>query len=239
MIGGRQVMAVITARSGSKGMPGKNTTLLGGRPLLGWPIQAARRSEYIDSVILSTDSEDYAELGREEGATVPFLRPAELATDTATSIDVIKHAIQESGMNLSSDDYVILLEPTSPLTSPEIIDRGLSELDKNRVHADASVGMVQEINAHPSYLFTLGPGDLLKPTAAASIGSGLRRQDLTAVYRPEGSCYISTVGSLLATESFYHERTMANVVPDWMAYEIDTPLDFVIVEAIARHHQLI
>lgn len=239
MISGKQVIAVVTARNGSKGLPGKNIKLLGDRPLLGWPISAALKSEFIDHVVLSTDSEQYADIGREQGAQVPFIRPPELSGDLANSTDVVLHAVRESGMDLSSEDYVVLLEPTSPLTTPEVIDRGISELDKNRSHADACVGMVLEINAHPSYLFTMNSDRQIQPLTDSSIGTGLRRQDLSDIYRPEGSCYISTIGSLQQTKSFYHERTMANVVPDWMAFEIDTPLDFVIIEAIARHQQLL
>jgi len=231
-----RVIAIVPARGGSKGLPGKNIKMLGGQPLLGWPIKAAKESAFVQRVILSTDDSVFAELGRQAGAETPFDRPPELASDTANSIDVVTHALD--ALN-DEYDYVVLLEPTSPLTSSSILDSAIQSLINNRQHADACVGVVQEIDAHPAFLFEQQKHALLQPFLSHEMGVGIRRQDVTQVFRPEGSFYISDIQALKETQSFYHARTMGYEVPDWMAYEIDTPLDFVIVEAIARDRELI
>jgi len=230
------VIAVVPARGGSKGLPGKNIKMLGNRPLLSWPIHTAKESAYIQRVILSTDETTFAEIGRQAGAEAPFIRPSELASDTANSIDVVTHAL---GFLAEKFDYIVLLEPTSPLTSASLLDSAIQALIDNRQHADACVGVVQEINAHPNFLFEQQENELLRPFLDHEMGVGIRRQDVSKVFRPEGSFYISDIEALKENQSFYHKRTMGYEVPDWMSYEIDNPLDFTIIEAIARYKGLI
>ncbi|TOA20395.1 CMP-N-acetlyneuraminic acid synthetase, partial [Vibrio parahaemolyticus] len=127
MLDSKKVIAVIPARGGSKRLPGKNTKQLGGKPLIAWSIEAAKKSKYIDRVIISTDCKDIAEVARRYDGDVPFLRPQELAGDTAGTNGVILHVLDQID---ESFGYVVLLQPTSPLRSTEDIDQLLESFDE-------------------------------------------------------------------------------------------------------------
>ena len=178
MIGDKRVLALIPARSGSKGLPNKNIRPLHGKPLLAWPIMAATNSRLVDEVVISTDSPEYAEIGRSYGARAPFLRPPELASDEAASIDVILHALDL----LAADDrhfhYVILLEPTSPLTDADDIDGALERLDQVSDRADAVVGVSQLVTTHPAFAVRVAQDGLISPYNAPDFRHLARRQDL-------------------------------------------------------------
>ena len=118
---GEKVLGIIPARGGSKGLPGKNILETNGKPLISWTIQQANRSRYIDKVIVSTDDKKIAEIGKKEGADIPFIRPANLATDTAKTIDVVEHVISTLSKNGENYDVIVLLEPTSPLQKKMIL----------------------------------------------------------------------------------------------------------------------
>ena len=150
MIGEKKVLALIPARSGSKGLPGKNIINLNGKSLLGWPIEASKNSQYIDKIVVSTDDELIAQTAQNFGAEIPFLRPAELATDESTSIVVIEHALmffKEKGIDF---DYLVFLEPTSPLTEATDINRALEALESNSL-ADSIVGVSLVESTHPVF----------------------------------------------------------------------------------------
>jgi CMP-N-acetylneuraminic acid synthetase len=151
MIDGKSVLAIIPARGGSKGLPHKNIMSLCGKPLVAWPIQAAKQSAYVDKVVLSTDDPKIADMGEQEGAEVPFLRPSELATDRATSISVIEHAIEFFSKQGDQFDYCVFLEPTSPLTQTDDVNQALRALDLKRDIADAIVGVSRVISSHPVF----------------------------------------------------------------------------------------
>src|SRR5262245_25182815 len=119
MIDAKRVLGLITARGGSKGVPRKNVRPLGGKPLLAWTIEAARNAPVIDRLILSSDDAEIIEVARAWGCEVPFVRPPELATDTADSVEVVRHALSTLGEDY---DYVVLLQPTSPLRTGEDIE---------------------------------------------------------------------------------------------------------------------
>ena len=123
MLKNKKILSVILAREGSKGLPGKNIKKLHGKPLLAWPISASCKSKYVDKTILSTDSQLYADIGMSYGALCPFIRPKKLARDTSTSIDALIHAINFLISKNDIYDYVLLLEPTSPMTTHEDIDK--------------------------------------------------------------------------------------------------------------------
>jgi N-acylneuraminate cytidylyltransferase/CMP-N,N'-diacetyllegionaminic acid synthase len=131
MFNKKKILCVIPARSGSKGIKNKNTKKLGGQPLIAWPIKAALKSRYLDMVLVSTDSLKISKLAKKYGAEVPFLRPKELATDTAATVNVIKHAIKFLNKKLYIFDYVLCLEPTSPLTSGNDIDNAIDQAFNN------------------------------------------------------------------------------------------------------------
>lgn len=239
MIDGQRVLALVPARRGSKGLPLKNVRPLGGKPLLAWPIAAAKASRYVDKVIISTDCPEFAEVAAAAGAEVPFLRPAELASDTATSLSFVLHAIDQLALAGDRYDYIALLEPTSPLTESSDIDAALETLAGRRTDADSIVGVTPLIDAHPAFAVRLGNNDLLRPYAATSFATLPRRQDIEPVYRLDGSLYISDIAALRREGGFYHERTLPFVMPRWKSFEVDDLLDFLCIEAIIAKRELL
>jgi N-acylneuraminate cytidylyltransferase/CMP-N,N'-diacetyllegionaminic acid synthase len=239
VIGGRRVLAIVPARRGSKGLPLKNVRPLGGKPLLAWPIGAARASRYVDRVIISTDCPDFASAAVEAGADAPFLRPAELAGDTAPSAACIAHAIDTLAEAGDSYDYLVLLEPTSPLTEGEDVDAALEALEEARDRADSIVGVTALHSAHPAFAVRLGADGLLRPAAASSFGSLPRRQDVEPLYALDGSLYVSDIQAFKREGGFYHDRTLPYVTPRWKSFEVDDLVDFICIEAILANRDLI
>lgn len=238
MINGKSVLAVVPARAGSKGLPMKNVRMLHGKPLLAWPIEAASGSRYVDRIVMSTDDETYAELGRQAGAETPFMRPAALATDHAPSIGFILHAIDTLEASGSRFDYFVLLEPTSPLTEASDVDRALEQLLTRAADADAIVGVTSMGATHPAFAVKMDSNGLLQPHSAPSFGQVLRRQDVESLHVLDGSLYISTVEALRRERSFYHLRTLGYETPRWKSFEVDDLLDFICVEAILANRGL-
>lgn len=235
MIDGKAVLAIVPARGGSKGLPGKNIINLMGKPMLGWPIEAARNSQYIDKIIVSTDDQKIADVAAEQGAEVPFIRPADLATDDATTISVIEHALEYLKTRGDEFDYVVLLEPTSPLTETSDINFALEKLLKNQDIADSIVGVSKIESTHPAFDVYVDEYEKIQPYIGSGFSSTLRRQELSDLYYCEGSLYISTIQSLLKQKGFYHERALAYKVPRWKAFEVDDLVDFYCVEAIMKN----
>lgn len=233
MISDKKVIAIILARGGSKGLPGKNIKLLGGKPLIAWSIQRALESKYIDEVLVSTDSEEIARIALDHGAKVPFLRPAHLATDTATSIDTVLHALDFYRDNLAQAfDYVALLEPTSPLREPGDLDAMLELLDQQHADFDAVVSM-GEVHEHPSIMKRL-EGNTLMPFHEA-IANNKRRQDNIPAYFPYGVGYIVKQDILRSKRTFYPERTGFHQIKRYQCYEIDDIYDFIAIEAVMAY----
>lgn len=233
MIDGKKVLAIVPARAGSKGLPGKNKRLLSGKPLLQYPIETALASKYIDECFLSTDDPEMMRIGIKSGATCPFLRPAELSGDSATSVSVIQHVLDNYLRQGQLITYIVLLEPTSPLTHSDDVDQALLSLHQNRSNADSIVGIARVDVQHPVYLSKLGAHDLLEPYHK-NFGT-LRRQDIDELYHLDGSFYISDQLVFNREKSFYHSRTMGYVMPKWKSYEIDDIVDFFAVEGILRN----
>lgn len=239
MIDHAKVLALVPARQGSKGLPGKNIRQLGGKPLLAWPIAAARGSRYVDRVVISTDSPEFAVLAVEAGAEAPFLRPAVLAGDTASSVDVILHAIDFLEASGERFEYVVLLEPTSPLTESSDIDRALEMLFAQRTVADSIVGITAHVSAHPAFAVSRASSGLISPHASPDFGALPRRQDIAPLYALDGSLYASSVASIRERRSFYHDRTLSYVTPRWKSFEVDDLLDFICIEAVLANRELL
>lgn len=239
MIAGKRVLAVVPARRGSKGLPLKNIRPLHGKPLLAWPIIAARASRYVDRVVISTDDAEFAEIAKQAGADAPFLRPAELASDTAPSFAFIEHAIDTLAAANDVYDYFVLLEPTSPLTEADDIDAALDQLDARREDADAIVGVTPIVNTHPAFAVRLDDSGLIRPYSAPTFAEMPRRQDIAPLYCPDGTLYISKVDALRRERGFYHARTLPYVTPRYKSFEVDDLVDFICIEALfARREEL-
>lgn len=230
MISNKKILALIPARGGSKGLPGKNIRSLSGKPLIAWSIEQALNNKYIDDVVVTTDSEQIAEIAQKYGALVPFLRPEHLANDTANSVDVIEHALQMLGKLDKHYDILVLLEPTSPLREDKDLCTALELLvANNQAKSVVSVGTVE--SQHPGFCVSISDQTgFMRPYEGQHSTS--RRQDISKVYYYDGSVYVSYVDSLLAKRSFYHESTLGYVVEKYKTYEIDDLCDFTIVESL-------
>ena len=234
MINGKSVIAIIPARSGSKGLPGKNIKVLCGKPLIAWSIEAGLGSQYIDEVMVTTDSEEIARIAREFGATVPFMRPTDLASDTATSFDAVKHTLDFYEHELHKQfDYIVLLEPTSPLRDKSDIDMAIEQLLSSS-KASAVVGICKTESQNPAFLVKKNDENFLVGYENKNI-KVLRRQDISEVYFFEGSVYVSHTETLLTKKTFYHEQTLGYEVQKWKSLEIDDLDDFVMIEALMQH----
>jgi len=233
MINGKTVIAIIPARSGSKGLPGKNIKLLCGKPLIAWSIDAALSSQYIDEVMVSADSEEIANVAREFGASAPYLRPVELASDTATTFDAVKHVIEyyENECNRYFD-YIVLLEPTSPLREKNDLDAMLEKISLIESDFDAIVSL-GEVHEHPSIMKKTSSNRLEPYGKELTMAS--RRQDHDVVYFPYGVAYIVKTGTLLEEKSFYPNRTTHYIIKRYQCYEIDDIYDFLAIENIMKY----
>ncbi len=229
MINGKKILAVIPARGGSKGLPGKNIRPLVGKPLISWSIEQGLSSKYIDKVVVSTDSPGIAEIARKAGAHVPFLRPERLATDNAASIDVILHAIDQLSDAGEMFDIVVMLEPTSPLRESADLDNAIKLLIETP-DAESIVGICRVESAHPQFLVKLEER-YLRPYINKDYRV-LRRQEIDDLYFFEGSLYISHIDKLRTRKNFYHDKCIGYVVPKWKSFEVDDMIDFFITEAL-------
>lgn len=234
MIGGERVLALVPARAGSKGLPGKNVLDLCGRPLLGWPVQAALGSRCVDRVVVSTDDAGYAAIARAQGAETPFLRPAELAGDRASSADVVIHALDALAAEGDRFGYLVLLEPTSPLTESADVDAALARLAARRDVADAIVGVARVEATHPDFDLLMDGDGRIRPAFAESFASMRRRQELSELWFAEGSLYATAVDAFRVRRGFYHERTLGHAMPRWKSFEVDELVDLVCIEALMR-----
>ena len=236
MIAGKKVLGIIPARDGSKGLPGKNTHPLCGKPLIAWSIEAGLACPCLDEVMVTTDSPEIAAVASQFGAQVPFLRPAHLASDTATSFDAIKHTLDfyRDRFNRTFDLFV-LLEPTSPLREVSDINQALEALVATP-DAEAVMSFCRCDSVHPSFMVCKDDHGFLKPFAGTQI-EAKRRQDLPEVFFPEGTIYASTVAAYLQRCTFFHDRTLVYAVPRWKSPEVDDMYDLVMIEAIMKYRQ--
>jgi len=233
MFKGKCFLALIPARGGSKGLKDKNIRLLNNKPLLAYTIEAAKESRIFDRIIVSTDSEKIAVVALKYGAEVPFMRPKELATDTASSMDVLIYTIELLQESNDKYDYVALLQPTSPLrTSQDIVGAVNLLIEKNA----NSVVSVCKVEHSPLWSNTL-PEDLsLKDFIRPEIRN-LRRQDLPIFYRLNGAIYIVKVSYILESKDFFGQESYAYIMPVNRSVDIDTELDLVLAEVLLQHEK--
>ncbi|OFA32764.1 CMP-N-acetlyneuraminic acid synthetase [Glaciecola punicea] len=234
MSSGKKILAIIPARGGSKRLLNKNILLLNNKPLIAWTIEAATSSEYITDVVVSTDCQDIANSARQYGATVPFMRPAELSTDTSTSNSVLLHALEYLGAH--NYDIVVSLQPTSPLRTSQDIDSAIELLNSRNAQGVVSVCPCEHsplwCNLLPD---NLSMGDFLPKKHLTS-----RSQDLPAYFRLNGAIYAFRTDEILKNSGItYTEHTLAYVMPSERSIDIDTKLDFKISEFILKDNEKI
>lgn len=222
----KRVLAIIPARGGSKGLPLKNIKMIAGKPLLAWTIEAAFKSKLIDQLIVSTDDQEIADVARKLGASVPFLRPTEFATDVASGMQPVFHALGE----LPGFDYVVLLQPTSPLRDASDID---GSIQKCLTDGAVSCVSVTESLSHPNHCYLLddrGQMTLYVPNPEKFA----RRQDMPRVYCLNGAVYVAKVAWLKENKSFVGSETVSFVMPKDRSVDIDDLYDFEIAEFLIK-----
>jgi CMP-N-acetylneuraminic acid synthetase len=229
-----KVLGLIPARGGSKGLPGKNIRPLLGKPLIAWTIEAAIGSSRLDSVVVSTDDPEIAEISKEYGAEAPFLRPAGLATDEARTIDAIIHAMDFLEKDGRGFDAIALLEPTSPLRKPDDIDRAVSLLLDNSERADAVISMGEIHMESPYIAKKVDREGYIRPVLDAG-QKVTRRQDVEKTYFPYGVIYAALREPLLRHGTFYMPRAVPMFIERWQNYEVDDIYDFLAIEAILKY----
>lgn len=219
-----RVLAVIPARGGSKAIPRKNIRLLGGRPLLVWTLQAAQRSGKLTRTIVSTDDPEIAALARAHGGEVPFLRPPELATDSAPAIPTIQHALRhvEAPPGEEQFEVVVMLQPTTPFRTASDIDGALEKLE--RTGAVSVISVVDVGGHHPARMKYLEGDRLIDPPFCES-HENQPRQELRAMYLRNGAIYAVRREVLLAG-SFKGRDCRAWIMPPERSLNIDTEHDF-------------
>jgi CMP-N-acetylneuraminic acid synthetase len=179
---------------------------------------------------VSTDDEEIARVAKQNGADIPFMRPAELAKDTSSTIDVIMHAINYFKCNDTVFDYLAVLEPTSPLRKYDDIDNAIYQLVMQEQRADSLVSIGKVHLEHPSVMKIVND-NYLESYLANDKGVN-RRQDLDTVFFPYGVIYLSKIDKLIEHKTFYQQRTIPYFIERWQNYEIDDKFDFLIIEKI-------
>ena len=212
------ILAIIPARGGSKGIPRKNIKPLMGKPLIGWSIDAAKQASCIDHIIVSTEDQEIASVARELGADVPFMRPAELAADDTPGIAPVLHAISQ----LPDYEWVLLLQPTSPLRSAEDID-GVWQFCQER--GAPSAVSVCEVGKHPYWMYRCNAAQLLEPFIKGR-PDVTRRQDLPPAYALNGALYLAKTDWLLEQQNFIGPETLGYIMPPERSVDLDAPQDW-------------
>lgn len=228
-----RVLGLIPARGGSKGVPRKNIRLLCGKPLLQYTAEAALQARSLTRVILSTEDEEIAEVGRRCGLDVPFMRPYELAQDETPMLPVVQHAVRWLEEQGESYDAVCLLQPTNPLRRVEDIVGAVELLEATG--ADSVISFVDTGEKHPARMKLIDPeGRVFDPPFVEQF-EGQRRQDLQKLYLREGSIYLTRVPVLMQGNSFKGHDCRGWIVPEERACNIDTQLDFFFAEQLLEH----
>lgn len=232
----KNILWLVTARSGSKSIPDKNIKILGNQPLISYRIQSALSTKIDGDVWVSTDSEKYAKIAKEYGAEIPFLRPDYLAADDASSMDVVLHAMEYASSLNRKYDYIGLLEPTSPFIQSSDLDKAIELLNIN----ESASAIVATKESRPNRIFIQKEDEYLSELADnLKLYQKLGRQSFGKEITPSGGFYISKWGDFLESKSFYTKTTLSYLVDDISGLEIDEPLDWQFAEFIIQKHSIL
>lgn len=236
-----KILGIITARGGSKGIPGKNIKLLNGKPLIAYTIEAVQKSGVLDRVILSTDDFAIAEVARRYGCEVPFLRPADLADDKAAHLPVLQHAVsflkEKEGY---MPDYVLLLQPTSPLRQAFHIREAVKLAERTNADSVLSVAEISD-RYHPAKAMILNEQGRVVLINGNPVRKRIaRRQDLPKAYWSVGSIYLFKTELLFHPEepNFYGEQVLPYVVDKKYVIDLNTAEDWEEAELALRNLEL-
>ena len=231
MIRTKKIWAIIPARSGSKRLHKKNTHKFHNKPLISWTIKSALNSKYIDRIVVSTDDQEISNISIKYGAEVPFLRPKSLATDDASSIDTIINVLGEVEIINQHYEYILLLQPTSPLRTEIDIDKAIELLEKKSADSVISVCEVD----HPPHWNNTLPDDGNMQLFFREDNTNKRSQDYDKYYRLNGAIYLVKTERLLKEKSlFLKTNTFAYCMDRYSSVDIDTEEDFLVAKCFAK-----
>lgn len=229
MFGKQKILALIPARGGSKGIKDKNIIPLAGKPLIAYSIEAAKKSKYIDSIVVTTDSEKIAEVAKRYGARVPFLRPVELAADTSKTIDAVLHAIKTLKSMGENYDTLVLLQPTQPLRTTDDIGKAIELYYEDGENGLVSISPVDD---SPLLIRSIGAdGKLLN---LLSQNSTCRRQDMPNYYKVNGCIYINKIDELNENTSF-NDNKVPFIMDKEHSIDIDEMSDLWMAECYLKN----
>lgn len=220
------ILGLIPARGGSKGILNKNIKLFNGKPLIYWTIEAAKQSKFINQIIVSTDSKHIASISKKFGADVPFLRPQNISEDDTPNIEPALHALS----NIQGFDWLLLLQPTSPLRSHKDID-GIIEFC--RAQKALSAVSICEVTKHPYWMFKKKNNFKLK-AFIKNKSTFTRRQDLPEIYNLNGALYLAETNWLKKNKSFIDDNTIGYQMPLERSVDIDSELDLKFAEYLLK-----
>lgn len=226
MYQGQSILALIPARGGSKGIPGKNIKEFNGHPLIAYTVAAARGSRYVDTVVATTDSPEIASVAKAYGAEAPFLRPPELAQDESKTIDAVMHAVDAMDSLDRAHDIVVLLQPTSPLRRSKEIDEAIETFFS---HGRLGLASVSEASENPVLTRRIDKSGVMHPIL--SVPSTIRRQDMPKFWHVDGAVYINRTDEL-TPETSLNDNPIAYVMPSLRSSDIDDIEDFLRAEKI-------
>lgn len=221
---GTDLLAIIPARGGSKGLPRKNIRLLGGKPLICWTIEAALKAKCVGRVIVSTDDPEISDISTKCGAEVPFLRPAELSTDTASSEQVVAHTMDQC----PGYDVIALLQPTSPFRTSLDIDKAFSLFTASGAAGCVSITRVDKSPWHMFQAASDGRLNRILPP----FSDGMRRQDLPPVYTLNGAIYFVRAAAFQEIRSLVPDDCVGYEMPEERSLDIDDIQEFETAEKL-------
>jgi CMP-N-acetylneuraminic acid synthetase len=233
MMVNKKILGVITARGGSKGLPGKNIKILGNHPLIFYTIEVAKKSKLITDLIVSTDDEKIAKICEDFGARVPFLRPAELANDTSGHLEVMRHAIKFMEDNKGIVyDYAVILQPTSPFRTVDDIDRTIEKILEHK--ADSAFSMTEIIGReHPLKAKKMDGdkvvsycNDFIEPT---------QRQKLPPAFKRSGAVYVTKRDIIMNENKLWGDFVVGYLIPKERYVDIDTESDWILAEYMYKY----
>lgn len=223
MYSNKKILAVIPARGGSKRLPGKNIMILGNKPLITWTIEAAKNSKLLDRIILSSDDQEIIAVAKQYGCEVPFVRPSQLASDKASSEDMLQHAITAIDQEY---DYVVLLQPTSPFRTTDDIDTAIRMCIDNQA---PSVESVIKISENPEWMFCLNKGGKMTKACKGVIDS--------EKYILNGVVYVIETELFMKNKKIRYPDSLAYIMPKERSVDIDTKDDFEYAEFLLLRRQ--
>lgn len=228
-----KVLCIIPARGGSKGLIGKNTRQLLDKPLIAWTIDEAKKSKYIDKIVVSTEDAHIKEVSKQHGADV-IDRPDSLSTDQASTTDVVFHSLKYlQDTKKYSPDYVLLLQCTSPLRNVHQIDEAIKKLLTNQINVDALISVTKEEHP-PWWLRRINADGYLERYFDYDASMLNRRQDFIELYRPNGAIYLAKTNLFYEKKTFQTEKTLPYIMDNLSSIDIDTEYDFRWAEMVMK-----